>query len=113
MPLGGSFGSSVVWDSQSQTPIYSNSVPSTPTSLTISPDGNRIAYVAGSSRIYVVDRAAAGTNVQLTGSSSRSPRFSADGRPKKEHLMEALALIRKRGFLRVARDLWPLRKVAL
>lgn len=40
-------------------------------------------------------------------------RFSADGRPKKGHLKEALRLMRRRGFVRMARDLWPLRKVAL
>jgi electron transfer flavoprotein-quinone oxidoreductase len=40
-------------------------------------------------------------------------RFSADGRPKKTHLKEALALARQRGFLRIAKDLWPLRKAAL
>ncbi|MHB2026015.1 MAG: FAD-dependent oxidoreductase [Elusimicrobiota bacterium] len=40
-------------------------------------------------------------------------RFSADGVPKKEHLKTALGLVRRRGFLRVARDLWPLRKAAI
>ncbi len=40
-------------------------------------------------------------------------RFSADGEPKKEHLKKAMALFKKRGFLRIARDLWPLRKAAL
>ncbi len=40
-------------------------------------------------------------------------RFSADGQPKKTHLKEALALARQRGFLRIAKDLWPLRKAAL
>ncbi|MDE1975874.1 MAG: FAD-dependent monooxygenase [Elusimicrobia bacterium] len=40
-------------------------------------------------------------------------RFSADGQPKKDHLKKALALVRKRGFLRIARDLWPLRKAAV
>jgi electron transfer flavoprotein-quinone oxidoreductase len=40
-------------------------------------------------------------------------RFTVDGRPKKEHLREALGLLRKRGFLRMARELWPLRKAAL
>ena len=40
-------------------------------------------------------------------------RFSADGQPKKEHMKKALSLIWKRGPVRMARDLWPLRKVAL
>lgn len=40
-------------------------------------------------------------------------RFSADGVPKREHLKTALGLIGKRGFFRIARDLFPLRKVAL
>ncbi len=40
-------------------------------------------------------------------------RFSADGEPKKKHLCEAVGMIRKRGFFRVAKDLFPLRKVAL
>jgi len=40
-------------------------------------------------------------------------RFSADGEPKKDHLKKALGLIKKRGFLRMARDLWPLRKAAV
>jgi len=40
-------------------------------------------------------------------------RFSADGQPKKDHLKKALGLIKKRGFLRLARDLWPLRKAAI
>ncbi len=40
-------------------------------------------------------------------------RFSADGVPKREHLKTALGMVRKRGFLRVAKDLFPLRKVAI
>ncbi len=40
-------------------------------------------------------------------------RFSADGRPKKGHLKEALSLVGKRGFFRIAKDLWPLRKVGI
>lgn len=40
-------------------------------------------------------------------------RFSADGVPKREHLKTAIGMIRKRGFLRIARDLFPLRKVAI
>lgn len=40
-------------------------------------------------------------------------RFSADGVPKREHLKTALGMIRQRGFLRVAKDLFPLRKVAI
>ncbi len=40
-------------------------------------------------------------------------RFSADGVPKREHLKTALGMIRKRGFVRVAKDLFPLRKVAI
>ncbi|MFH1726231.1 MAG: FAD-dependent oxidoreductase [Elusimicrobiota bacterium] len=40
-------------------------------------------------------------------------RFSADGQPKKDHFKKAIQLVRRRGFLRMARDLWPLRKVAV
>ncbi|MDD5656254.1 MAG: FAD-dependent oxidoreductase [Elusimicrobia bacterium] len=40
-------------------------------------------------------------------------RYSADGSPKKEHLKRALALAGRRGWLRLARDLWPLRKAVL
>ncbi|MDO8756664.1 MAG: FAD-dependent oxidoreductase [Elusimicrobiota bacterium] len=40
-------------------------------------------------------------------------RFSADGVPKREHLKTALGMVRQRGFLRVAKDLFPLRKVAI
>ena len=40
-------------------------------------------------------------------------RFSADGVPKREHLKTAIGMVRERGFLRVARDLFPLRKVAI
>ena len=40
-------------------------------------------------------------------------RFAVDGRPKGEHLRKAFGLLRKRGLLRVARDMWPLRKMAL
>ncbi|MBI5631004.1 MAG: FAD-dependent monooxygenase [Elusimicrobia bacterium] len=40
-------------------------------------------------------------------------RFSADGVPKREHLRKALGLVRRRGFFQVAKDLFPLRKVAL
>lgn len=40
-------------------------------------------------------------------------RFSADGVPKREHLKTALGMVSKRGFLRVAKDLFPLRKVAI
>ncbi|MDE2293306.1 MAG: NAD(P)/FAD-dependent oxidoreductase, partial [Elusimicrobia bacterium] len=40
-------------------------------------------------------------------------RFSADGQPKKEHFKKALALVKRRGLVRMARDLFPLRKVAV
>lgn len=40
-------------------------------------------------------------------------RFSADGVPKREHLKTALGMIKKRGFFRIAKDLFPLRKVAI
>lgn len=40
-------------------------------------------------------------------------RFSADGVPKREHLKTALGMIKKRGFIRIAKDLFPLRKVAI
>lgn len=40
-------------------------------------------------------------------------RFSADGVPKRTHLKTALGMVRERGFVRVAKDLFPLRKVAI
>jgi electron transfer flavoprotein-quinone oxidoreductase len=40
-------------------------------------------------------------------------RFSADGVPKREHLKTALGMIGKRGWLQLAKDLFPLRKVAI
>lgn len=40
-------------------------------------------------------------------------RFTADGVPKREHLKHAISLLRQRGFIRIARDLFPLRKVAI
>lgn len=40
-------------------------------------------------------------------------RFSADGVPKRQHLKTALGLMKQRGFLRIAKDLLPLRKVAI
>lgn len=40
-------------------------------------------------------------------------RFSADGVPKKKHLRLAFDMARRRGLLRIARDLWPLRKVGI
>lgn len=40
-------------------------------------------------------------------------RFSADGQPKKEHFAKAMAMLRKRGLFRMARELFPLRKVAV
>ncbi|MEK7857959.1 MAG: FAD-dependent oxidoreductase [Elusimicrobiota bacterium] len=40
-------------------------------------------------------------------------RFSADGVPKKTHLKTAIGMIRKRGLVRLAKDLFPLRKVAI
>lgn len=40
-------------------------------------------------------------------------RFSADGVPKREHLRKAIGMIRERGLFRIAKDLFPLRKVAI
>jgi electron transfer flavoprotein-quinone oxidoreductase len=40
-------------------------------------------------------------------------RFSADGVPKREHLKTAIGMLRKRGLIRIAKDLFPLRKVAI
>jgi electron transfer flavoprotein-quinone oxidoreductase len=40
-------------------------------------------------------------------------RFTVDGQPKREHFKKAIGLVRQRGFLRIAKDLWPLRKVAI
>jgi electron transfer flavoprotein-quinone oxidoreductase len=40
-------------------------------------------------------------------------RFSADGVPKRKHLATAIKMIRQRGLVRLAKDLFPLRKVAI
>lgn len=40
-------------------------------------------------------------------------RFACDGVPKKEHLWTAIGMLRKRGLFRMAKELFPLRKVAL
>ena len=40
-------------------------------------------------------------------------RCSVDGRPKRERLWKAIGSMRRRGFMRVARDLWSLRKAVL
>lgn len=40
-------------------------------------------------------------------------RYSVDGVPKREHLKRALKLLSRRGYWRMAKDLWPLRKAAL
>ena len=40
-------------------------------------------------------------------------RFSANGVPKKTHIKTALKMVSKRGFFRLAKDLFPLRKVAI
>ncbi|HAH06651.1 MAG TPA: FAD-dependent oxidoreductase, partial [Elusimicrobia bacterium] len=37
-------------------------------------------------------------------------RFTVDGQPKREHMKAAWAMLRERGLLRMARELWPLRK---
>jgi electron transfer flavoprotein-quinone oxidoreductase len=40
-------------------------------------------------------------------------RFCVDGAPKKGHLKQAWKILGRRGLLRIARDLWPLRKAGL
>ncbi|TPW21273.1 MAG: electron transfer flavoprotein-quinone oxidoreductase [Elusimicrobia bacterium] len=40
-------------------------------------------------------------------------RFAADGKPKKDHFAKAIGLVRQRGLFRMARELFPLRKVAV
>ena len=40
-------------------------------------------------------------------------RYTVDGMPKKNHFKTALSRIRERGILRIARDLWAIRKAAL
>jgi electron transfer flavoprotein-quinone oxidoreductase len=40
-------------------------------------------------------------------------RYAADGVPKREHLKAAVKRVREHGLLRVVKDLWPLRKVAI
>jgi electron transfer flavoprotein-quinone oxidoreductase len=39
-------------------------------------------------------------------------RFAVDGVPKREHMKKAVSLVLKRGPLKLAKDLWPLRKAA-
>ncbi len=40
-------------------------------------------------------------------------RFTVDGRPKHEHLKQAIGMIRKRGMVRLAKDLWHLKAVGI
>ena len=40
-------------------------------------------------------------------------RFTVDGQPKREHFKHAVNMVRKRGLVRIAKDLWPLRKAAI
>ena len=40
-------------------------------------------------------------------------RFSVDGQPKRHHLKQALSMVGRRGWLRLARDLWGLRAVGI
>jgi len=72
-----------LWDSQLAARIYTNTVASGTllASVSISPDGNRIAY-SSSTNLYVVDRAV-GTNFFLgviTSFTHAAPCFSGDGR---------------------------------
>jgi hypothetical protein len=75
-------GSIRVWDAQTATTVYSNSIPSGPASATaISADGDHIIYCNGLSN-FVIDRAAQ-TSQQMTGPAPTSHpglRFSSDGR---------------------------------
>jgi len=71
----------VVWNSQAQSPIYTNTTTATVSNIVISPDGNRIAY-AVSSGLYVTDRAAK-SNWLVSASilvSHAGLQFSADSR---------------------------------
>ncbi len=81
--VGSISGKLYVWASGSATRVYTNST-SGITTVAISPDGNRIAYRAGSTAmgLFVADRAA-GTNGTVSSSSPASRlglRFSADNR---------------------------------
>src|SRR5262249_18331350 len=71
----------VIWDSQSATTVATGFVDSGAFAVSISPDGNRIAY-ASPSGIYGVDRAA-NTRVRIaSGLPGSYPglQFSSDGR---------------------------------
>jgi Tol biopolymer transport system component len=70
-----------VWDSQLARLVYTNALISGISNVTVSPDGNRIAY-ATSTTLYVVDRAASITRtVGTVASGSHSTRrLSSDGR---------------------------------
>jgi Tol biopolymer transport system component len=91
--FGGQRADWYVWDSQLHATVYSNTVPAGNVilALSISPDGNRIAYALGIAygsltpgltNLYLVDRAA--SSLKLLGSvqsvAHGVPRFSADGR---------------------------------
>jgi Tol biopolymer transport system component len=81
--VGTSSGALYVWASSSGARVYTNSA-SGLTAAAISPDGNRIAYRAGSGTmgIYIADRSA-GTNWIVCSNSPASRlglRFSADNR---------------------------------
>jgi Tol biopolymer transport system component len=84
--FGGQRADWYVWDSQLHATVYSNTVPDGNVILTlsVSPDGNRIAYASASSltNLYLVDRAAASlTRLGSVHSLAHGvPRFSADSR---------------------------------
>jgi Tol biopolymer transport system component len=71
-----------LWDSQSNSIIYTNNlVVTTPTSVGVSPDGNRLAFTS-SNQLFVVDRTA-NTNWSIgnpMASSRNGMVFSGDGR---------------------------------
>lgn len=71
----------VVWDALAAKPVYTNMAPATVSSIAISPDGNRIAYVT-TSGLSGCDRAANSTwLISASGLASHAGlQFSADSR---------------------------------
>jgi Tol biopolymer transport system component len=80
-----SAGKIYIWDTQAATRIETNTLPAALSSLpmSIAPNGTKVASLAGTSGIYVVDRVAQTNGLIATGYSMGSRvglRFSADAR---------------------------------
>jgi hypothetical protein len=69
-----------LWDSQAVALVYSNAIANV-TAIAVSPDGNRLAYIAGA-QLYATDRAAQSNWVIATGvpANRAGPQFSGDAR---------------------------------